>query len=257
VITSRTRAILPVHLFGQPASMSDLSALAHEHSLLVIEDAAQAIGATFEDRQVGSLGNAGCFSFFPTKNLGAFGDGGLLTTNDQALAETVRALRSHGFSPKHHSRRVGGNFRLDALQAAILRVKLPHLPGWIERRQAHAQRYLSALAPLLDDPRSGAADLGLPHARPGRSHVYNQFVLQTPERDALAAHLARRGIESERYYPVPIHLQESCAPLGYQLGDFPNAEALARTCLALPMYPELEEWMIDSITQALLEFYAR
>jgi dTDP-4-amino-4,6-dideoxygalactose transaminase len=248
-ITPRTRAILPVHLFGQAADMSALRSLAARHSLFVVEDAAQALGATFRGARVGALGHVACFSFFPTKNLGAFGDGGLLTTNDAALAELARSLRSHGFSRKHHSRRVGGNFRLDALQAAILRVKLPHLERWNARRRAHARRYLAAFGQL--------DMLELPRELPARKHVYNQFVVRSPERNALAAWLADGGVGTECYYPFPIHLQDACAHLGYGPGDFPNAEATARECLALPIFPELAETAIDVVANRVLEFYAR
>jgi dTDP-4-amino-4,6-dideoxygalactose transaminase len=220
-ISPRTRAILPVHLFGQAADMSALKALAEGHSLHLVEDAAQALGATFHGQRVGTLGDFGCFSFFPTKNLGGFGDGGLLTTNDDALAELARSLRGHGFGAKHHSQRLGGNFRLDALQAAVLRVKLPYLQGFLELT--------------------------------GRTHVYNQFVVRSPARAALASHLAERGIRTERYYPLPIHLQETCAPLGYKPGDFPEAEAAASESLALPIFPELEDWMLNAVVDALSE----
>jgi dTDP-4-amino-4,6-dideoxygalactose transaminase len=249
-ITVRTRALLPVHLFGQAADMGALRSLAAEHSLSLIEDAAQALGATLHGEAVGTLGDVACFSFFPTKNLGAFGDGGLVATNDDALADTARRLRSHGFSPKHHSRRVGGNFRLDALQAAILRVKLPYLPRWNELRRDHARRYREALAGQTES-------LTLPTEVPGRSHVYNQFVLRSPERDALAAHLGAHGIGTERYYPFPVHLQEACAHLRHQPGDFPEAEACARECLALPIFPELEACMLNTVSKRVLEFCAR
>jgi dTDP-4-amino-4,6-dideoxygalactose transaminase len=249
-IGPRTRAILPVHLFGQAADMSALKALAESHSLYLIEDAAQALGATFDGQRVGTLGDFGCFSFFPTKNLGGFGDGGLLTTNADALAELARSLRGHGFGAKHHSQRLGGNFRLDALQAAVLRVKLPYLEGFNSRRRKNARHYLEAAASLNDD-------LRLPLELTGRKHVYNQFVLRSPARAALASHLAERGIRTERYYPLPIHLQETCAPLGYKLGDFPQAEAAARESLALPIFPELEDWMLNAVVEALGEFSAR
>jgi dTDP-4-amino-4,6-dideoxygalactose transaminase len=246
-ITPRTRAILPVHLFGQAADMNALKALAERHSLHLIEDAAQALGATLDGQRLGAIGDFGCFSFFPTKNLGAFGDGGLLTTNDDTRAERARSLRSHGFGAKHHSQRLGGNFRLDALQAAILRVKLPHLEGFNARRRKNAQHYLAACADLQPN-------LQLPRELTGRHHVYHQFVVRSPQRDALAAHLAERGIRAERYYPIPIHLQQACAQLGHQPGDFPEAEAAARESLALPIFPELETWMLNAVSDALCEF---
>ena len=248
-ITLRTRAILPVHLFGQAADMGALRDVAARHSLSLIEDAAQALGAGFGGERVGSLGHIACFSFFPTKNLGAFGDGGLVATSDDALAEAVRALRNHGFSPKHHSRRVGGNFRLDALQAAILRTKLPHLARWNALRSDHARRYLEAFAAL--------GGLILPRALPGREHVYNQFVVRSAQRDGLAAWLTERGVGTEQYYPFPIHLQEACAHLAHRPGDFPNAEAAARESLALPIFPELDEQAQGIVIRRVLEFFTR
>ena len=250
-ITERTRAILPVHLFGQAADMSSLRALAEERSLRIVEDAAQAIGATQHGTRVGGLGDFGCFSFFPTKNLGGFGDGGLVTTNDDQLAALARSLRGHGFGEKHHSQRLGGNFRLDALQAAILRAKLPYLDGFNARRRKNAARYLELNNPAL------ASALALPRELPGRLHVYNQFVVRSPERDALAAHLLQRGIRTEQYYPFPIHLQDVCARFGHRVGDFPEAEAAARESLALPIYPELEDWMLNAVAEALSEFSRR
>jgi dTDP-4-amino-4,6-dideoxygalactose transaminase len=244
-MTSRTRAILPVHLFGQAADMGALRSLAEAHSLSLVEDAAQALGARYQGKLVGSLGHLACFSFFPTKNLGAFGDGGLVATNDEALAAKVRSLRSHGFAPKHHSRRVGGNYRLDALQAAVLRVKLPHLERWNALRRDHAAYYLDALADL--------ETLTLPRALAGRGHVYNQFVVRSVQCEAIAAHLAKHGVSSQRYYPFPIHLQDACAHLGYERGAFPIAEACARECLALPIYPELEPWMLRTVVSRVRE----
>jgi dTDP-4-amino-4,6-dideoxygalactose transaminase len=243
-LTSRTRAILPVHLFGQAADMRALRALANQHQLALVEDAAQALGAALHGKRAGGLADIGCFSFFPTKNLGAFGDGGLVTTDDDGLAELARSLRGHGFSAKHFSQRLGGNYRLDALQAAVLRVKLPYLEGLNARRRKNAQHYLDAA--------SGA--FGLPRELPGRTHVYNQFVVRSPARDALAAHLSARGISSEHYYPFPIHLQPACAHLGYRIGSFPEAEAAARQSLALPIFPELEDWMLNAVAEALRTF---
>lgn len=243
-ITPRTRAILPVHLFGQVADMVALRAIAERHRLALIEDAAQAIGATLNGAYAGALGDIGCFSFFPTKNLGAFGDGGLLTTNDGRLAELARSHRSHGFGAKHVSQRVGGNYRLDALQAAVLRVKLPYLDRFNARRRKNAQLYFDAAPSWLD----------LPRELPGRKHVYHQFVVRCAERDALATHLAAQGIRTEHYYPVPIHLQPACAQLGRGSGSFPNAEAAARQSLALPIFPELEDWMLSAVAEALRSF---
>ncbi|HEX2674545.1 MAG TPA: DegT/DnrJ/EryC1/StrS family aminotransferase [Polyangiaceae bacterium] len=244
-LTSRTRAILPVHLFGQAADMRALRAIARQNQLALIEDAAQALGATLHGERVGTLGDLACFSFFPTKNLGGFGDGGLVTTNDDGLAELARSLRGHGFSAKHLSQRLGGNYRLDALQAAVLRVKLPYLERFNARRRGHARKYLQA----------GSCDaLMLPEELPGRMHVYHQFVVRSRERDALAAHLAARGIATERYYPHPIHLQPACAHLGHVPGSFPEAEAAAQQSLALPIFPELEDWMSNAVADALASF---
>ncbi len=241
VMSERTRAILPVHLFGQAADMTALRALARHHSVALIEDAAQALGATLHGERVGTWGDMGCFSFFPSKNLGAFGDGGLVSTNDDRLAALARSLRNHGFGAKHHSQRLGGNFRLDALQAAILRVKLPHLASFNARRREHAARYLQ----------SASGSLRLPRELEARQHVYHQFVIRSPEREALAARLAARGIATEHYYPTPIHLQKACADLGYRAGAFPEAEAAARESLAVPIFPELEGWMVSTVAEAL------
>jgi dTDP-4-amino-4,6-dideoxygalactose transaminase len=235
-ITPRTRALIPVHLYGQCADMDPLLALARTHGLAVIEDAAQAIGATYKGRPAGAMGQAGCFSFFPSKNLGAFGDAGLLTTTDAALAHEVALLRNHGAEPKYFHQRIGGNFRLDALQAAVLRIKLPHLARWTAMRQANAARYDALFAG------SGAADrIRLPHRAADRTHIFNQYVIRVPKRDAVRAQLDRAGIGTEIYYPVPFHLQECFASLGYRAGAFPHAEAAAAETLALPIYGELTE----------------
>jgi len=244
-LTPRTRAILPVHLFGQAADMGRLRSIASQNQLALIEDAAQALGATLHGERVGTLGDMACFSFFPTKNLGAFGDGGLVTTNDEKLAELARSLRGHGFSAKHFSQRLGGNYRLDALQAAVLRVKLPYLDGFNARRRNHARQYLAA---TTNDA------IQLPRELTSRTHVYHQFVLRSRERDALAAHLEACGIRTERYYPHPIHLQPACARLGYRVGSFPEAESAAQQSLALPIFPELEAWMVGAIAEALGSF---
>lgn len=246
-LSSRTRAILPVHLFGQAADLTALGALAKQHGLALVEDAAQALGATWLGERVGGLGDFGCFSFFPTKNLGGFGDGGLVTTNDERLATLARSLRGHGFISKHQSTRLGGNYRLDALQAAVLRVKLPHLESFNAARREHAQAYLEC----------ATQSLGSPRELPGRRHVYHQFVLRSANRAALAAHLSERGIPFEHYYPYPIHLQPVCAHLGYRAGDFPEAERAARETLALPIFPELEPWMESEIGCALRDYGAK
>jgi dTDP-4-amino-4,6-dideoxygalactose transaminase len=235
-ITARTRVIIPVHLYGQCADIDPLLDEAKRCGLAVLEDAAQAIGATYKGRQAGSMGIAGCFSFFPSKNLGAFGDAGLLTTNDDALAHEVRLLRNHGAEPKYFHKRIGGNFRLDALQAAVLRVKLPHLDRWSARRRENAGRY-----DRLFRESAGAERISLPTRDPACEHIFNQYVVRVPDRDAVRARLEAAGIGSEVYYPVPFHLQECFAPLGHRPGDFPVAEAAAAETLALPIYSELTE----------------
>jgi dTDP-4-amino-4,6-dideoxygalactose transaminase len=243
----RTRAIIPVHLYGQCADMDPLLAQAERFGLAVIEDAAQAIGSTYKGRHAGSMGAAGCFSFFPSKNLGAFGDAGLLTTNDETLAREVRLLRNHGAEPKYFHRRIGGNFRLDALQAAVLRVKLPHLDGWSARRRENADRYDRLFG------ESGAADrIALPVRNPDGHHVFNQYVVRVPDRDAVRARLEAAGIGSEIYYPVPFHLQECFAPLGYRQGDFPVAEKASAETLALPIYSELTEAQQRDVVEAIV-----
>ncbi len=233
-VSPRTRAIVPVHLFGLCADMDQVLAIALRAGVPVIEDACQAIGATYGGRQAGSMGALGCFSFFPSKNLGAFGDAGLVTSGDAALAGDVALLRNHGAEPKYVHTRIGGNFRLDALQAAVLRVKLPHLTRWTDMRRANAARYRGML-----DEAGISGDLILPIEPEGRGHVFNQFVIRVPRRDRVRTRLAERGIATEIYYPIPFHLQECFAPLGYVRGDFPEAEAAADATLALPIYGEL------------------
>jgi dTDP-4-amino-4,6-dideoxygalactose transaminase len=248
--TARTRVLMPVHLFGQAADMSAIVALAYEYDLKIIEDAAQAIGATDHGGKVGGLGNLGCFSFFPSKNLGGFGDAGLVTTNDDALAHKVRLLRNHGMEPKYFHKLVGGNFRIDAIQAAVLRVKLPHLAGWTDGRRANAARYRQLFA---------EAGLGgivtLPSERADRYHIYNQFVIRVPERDGLKAHLDAAGVGTEIYYPVPFHRQECFASLGYRPGDFPHAEKAAAEVLAIPIYPELTAAQQEFVVEQIAAYY--
>src|SRR3954469_23750549 len=247
-IGRRTRAMIPVHLYGQCADMDPILELGRRSNVTVIEDAAQAIGATCRGRQAGSMGKIGCFSFFPSKNLGAFGDAGLLTTTDDALAHEVRLLRNHGAEPKYYHKRIGGNFRLDALQAAVLRVKLPHLERWSEMRRANADRYDG----LFRD--SAVADrVTLPARAPDRNHIFNQYVVRVPNRDAVRAHLERAGIGSEIYHPVPFHLQDCFTPLGYRKGAFPAAEAAAAETLALPIYGELTESQQRAVVDAIVE----
>ena len=250
-ITRRTRVIMPVHLYGQMADMDPIMAIAARHKLIVIEDAAQAIGSEYKGKRAGSIGQFGCFSFFPSKNLGGFGDGGMVTTNDPALAERVKWLRNHGMNPKYYHKYVGGNFRLDALQAAVLRVKLKYLDDWTADRQRNADRYrrLFAEAGL-------AGEIALPHDLGFGRHIYNQFVIRTGRRDAVIACLKERKIGHEIYYPVPLHLQECFADLGYRAGAFPHREAAAQETLALPIYPELTEEMQAVVVEAVAAAYA-
>jgi dTDP-4-amino-4,6-dideoxygalactose transaminase len=251
-LSSRTKAIIPVHLYGLCADMDPLLAMTGAAGVPVIEDACQAIGATYRGRQAGSMGRVGCFSFFPSKNLGAFGDAGLVTTNDAALAHEIRLLRNHGAEPKYFHQRVGGNFRLDAIQAAVLRVKLPHLAQWTRMRRENAVRYLRMFK------EAGLADtVTLPSEPDGRHHIYNQFVVHVPDRDRVRDRLSELGIGCEIYYPVPFHLQECFAPLGYRRGEFPHAEAAAATSLALPIYGELTVAQQEAVVAALADALSR
>jgi dTDP-4-amino-4,6-dideoxygalactose transaminase len=248
-ITSRTRAIIPVHLFGRMADMESILDVARARGIAVIEDAAQAIGAERAGRRAGSVGAMACFSFYPTKNLGAFGDAGLLTTNDADLAERVRMLRNHG-SPglrnKYEHRLLGGNFRLDALQAAVLRIKLRHLEAWTARRRENASRYRELL--------SAFGALQLPEETSNERHVYNQFVIRSSHRDELRAHLANRGIGSDVYYPEPLHLALCFKDLGGRAGDYPASERASKESLALPIYPELTPEMVSQVAGAVLSY---
>ena len=245
-LSARTKAIVPVHLYGLCADMDPLLAIAAETGVPIVEDACQAIGATYKGRQAGAMGCAGCFSFFPSKNLGAFGDGGLVTTQDVALGREIRRLRNHGSETKYYHEEIGGNFRLDALQAAVLRVKLPHLPAWSRMRRENAARYRELLS-------SRAADIGLPFEPGGRLHIYNQFIVRVPSRDRVREFLTGHGIGTEVYYPVPFHLQECFAGLGYPRGAFPEAEAAAESTLALPIYGELSSEQQRAVAETLIE----
>ena len=248
--TPATRAIIPVHLYGLMSDMTPLMDVARRRALPVVEDAAQAIGAHRGGCSAGSAGDIGCFSFFPTKNLGAFGDAGLVTTNDEALGHALRLIRVHGSEPKYFHKMIGGNFRMDAIQAAVLRVKAPHLAGWTEGRRRNARKYRELI---------GAAGLDrhvtVPVEPSDAFHIYHQFVIRVEKRDALRAHLHSRGVETEIYYPVPLHLQECFAPLGYQNGAFPHAEAAARDTLALPIYSELTDAQLAHVVDAMAEFF--
>ncbi len=267
-ITERTKAIIPVHLYGQMADMDPIVDLAKRHGLRVIEDAAQAIGAEYKDRRAGSVGDLGCFSFFPSKNLGAFGDGGMVTTNDPELADKVKLLRNHGYRPKYYNKIVGGNFRLDALQAAILRVKLKYLDDWTTARQANAKRYggLFADSGLLDRGLVEAPQLGTSNPKPETRnskletrHIYNQFVIRVAKeaRDDLRTYLKDGNIGTEIYYPVPAHVQECFQDLGYKAGDMPESEAAAAETIALPIYPELTDAQLQYVVDQIASFFAK
>ena len=248
---ARVRAIMPVHLYGQVAHMNALSSIAARYDLEVIEDAAQAIGA--EDaahNRAGSLGDVGCLSFFPTKNLGAFGDAGMCVANDAALAERMEILRVHGGKPKYYHAFIGGNFRIDELQAAILNIKLKHLDAWSTGRQRNAAYYDAAFART-----NGAGAIETPRAESGVRHIYNQYVIRARNRDALRAHLAAAGIGTEIYYPLPLHLQQCFAYLGHQAGDFPHSERAATETLALPIYPELTEAQLQYVVDTITGYY--
>jgi dTDP-4-amino-4,6-dideoxygalactose transaminase len=233
-MTPRTRAIIPVHLYGLCADMDPLAEAARRHDVAIVEDAAQAIGATYNGRPAGSLGDFGCFSFFPSKNLGGFGDSGLVTVDTDERRDLVRILRVHGSSPKYYHRLIGGNFRIDPLQAAVLRVKAPHLQAWTEARRSNARTYRE----LFDEYRL-AEVITLPEVPEGYGHVFNQFVVRMPRRDEVRSFLASRGVGTEIYYPVPFHLQECFAHLGYRRGAFPVSETAAAEVLALPVYSGL------------------
>lgn len=247
------KALMPVHLYGQMADMPSLMALAARYGLRVIEDAAQAIGAAdAHGRRAGSYGNIGCLSFFPTKNLGAFGDAGMCVTNDAILAERLDIFRVHGSKPKYYHAFIGGNFRIDELQAAVLGVKLPHLDDWSAARHRNAAQYDAAFAAA----RLGERLVGPPPAAAGARHIYNQYVVRARDRDALRKYLADNGIGTEIYYPVPLHLQECFQYLGHGVGSFPESERAAAETLALPIYPELTEAQIAYVAEKVAGFYA-
>jgi len=244
------------------ADMDPIMEFAARNQLYVIEDAAQAIGAEYRGRRAGSIGHLGCFSFFPSKNLGGFGDGGMVTTNDPTLADQIKLLRNHGYRPKYYNKVVGGNFRLDAIQAAILRVKLKFLDTWTEGRKRNAATYrrlfaeagMSIQAELRPSDTSGVV---LPVELPSSRHIYNQFIIRTGQRDSLMAHLTEQQIGTEIYYPVPMHLQACFTDLGYEADDFPVSESAANETLALPIYPELTEDMISTVVNAITGFMTR
>lgn len=248
-ITPRTKAIMPVHLYGQMADMDAIMAVAKAHRLHVIEDAAQAIGSELAGRRAGSIGAIGCYSFYPTKNLGAVGDAGLVTTNDAALGSKMEKLRNHGQAEQYFHHWVGGNFRMDSLQGAVLSVKLRHLESWTTGRRSHAAIYNRLLATCKQ--------VTTPAEQPGRRHIYNQYVIRCANRDALAAHLKQQGIGSAVYYPLGLHLQPCFADLGYKKGDFPLTEAATQEVLALPIAPELSDQQIEYVAAEIKKFYGK
>ena len=258
VLTDKTKAIIPVHLYGQCADMAPIMDIAKRHNLSVIEDAAQAIGSEHRDgRRACSMGTIGCLSFFPSKNLGCLGDGGMAITNDSELAERMRILRVHGSKPKYYHKVIGGNFRLDTIQAAVLNVKLNYLDGWTKRRQENAERYelLFRQSGLVESgkvrlPEAVYRSEGVKHY-----HIYNQFVLRVERRDALMEHLKQKGIGAEIYYPVPFHLQECFQYLGHKKGDFPESERAANETIAIPIYPELTPAQQTEVVEAIATFY--
>ncbi len=250
-ITPRTRVIIPVHLYGQTADMDRIALIAREHKLFVLEDAAQAVGAIHKGRCAGTLGDAAALSFYPTKNLGGFGDGGMMLTGDPAMARALARLRVHGMEPKYHHHEVGFNSRLDALQAAVLRVKLRYLDDWTQRRRQAAERYRS-----LFEAQRLTEHVVLPCERAANVHVYNQYVIRVPAavRDPLRDYLTARQIGTEIYYPIPLHLQPCFASLGHRTGDFPIAESAAQQTIALPMYPELTDEQQRAVVVSIRQF---
>jgi len=245
-ITEKTKAIIPVHLFGQVAQMKPIIKIAKRHKVAVVEDAAQAIGATQDGIICGNFGDCGCFSFYPTKNLGAFGDGGLVISNNEELADKIKFLRNHGQNPQYFYKLIGGNFRLDGIQGAVLAVKLKYLDGWSEKRRQNAALYDEILA---DSP------VRTPKIDPNNISIYHQYTITTPERDQLQKFLADNKISSAIFYPKPLHLQECFGNLGYKQGDFPVSERLCDEVLSLPVYPELTTEQIEYVAQTIIKFY--
>ncbi len=247
-ITKKTKAIMPVHLFGQIADMDSIMEVAKKHNLPVIEDACQTIGATYKGKKAGTIGTAGCFSFFPSKNLGTAGDGGMIVANDAAFGEKLSILRMHGSKPKYYHQMVGGNFRLDTVHAAVLKVKLPLLDAWSEGRRKNAAAYDKALADLTCVKR--------PYIAPGNVSIYNQYVLRVPKRNELRDFLAKNDIGTEIYYPLSLHEQKCFLSLGHKRGDFPESEKAADETVAIPIYPELSADQIAYVAGKIKEFYA-
>jgi dTDP-4-amino-4,6-dideoxygalactose transaminase len=248
VAGDKTKAIIPVHLFGQMADMDPVMAVADEHNIAVIEDAAQSISSTYKGKKAGSIGMVGCFSFFPSKNLGGIGDGGMVVTNNEELYNRLFIMRNHGSRPKYYHRCVGGNFRLDPIQAAALLVKLPHLDDWSQRRRENAAYYDKKFAGTL---------VQTPYINPACVTIYNQYVIRVPRRDEVLAHLKANDIGCEIYYPVPMHLQECFSYLGCREGDFPEAEKAAAEVMAIPVYPELTDEMKDVVVDTILSFLGK
>lgn len=245
-VTRRTKAIMPVHLFGQMADMDPVMEIANKYDLACIEDAAQSITSTYKGRKAGSIGTVGCFSFFPSKNLGGAGDGGMVVTNDEDVYNRLKIMRNHGSNPKYYHKFVGGNFRLDPIQAAVLLVKLPHLDDWSAARRRNAAFY---------DERFAGTAVQTPYVNSDCVSIYNQYVIRVPERDRLVAYLREENIGCEIYYPLPAHLQECFGNLGHTKGDFPEAEKASQQVLAIPVYPELTDRMKDHVVNAALSFY--
>jgi len=245
VVTEKTKAIMPVHLYGQMADMEPIMETAEKHNLAVIEDAAQSISSTYKGKKAGSIGTAGCFSFFPSKNLGGIGDGGMAVTNDEQLYHRLFIMRNHGGKPKYYHKYVGGNFRLDPIQAAALLVKLPYLDEWSQGRRQNAAYY---------NKKFEGTPIAIPYISDDCVSIYNQYVIRVPRRDEVMAHLKEHNIGCEIYYPVPMHLQECFAYLGYEEGDFPAAEKAAKEVLALPVYPELSDEMKDYVADTVISF---
>jgi len=244
-VTEKTKAIMPVHLYGQMADMEPIMEVAKKHNIALIEDAAQSITSTYKGKKAGSIGTAGCFSFFPSKNLGGIGDGGMIVTNDKKLYERAFIMRNHGSKPKYYHELIGGNFRLDPIQAVALLVKLPYLNGWSEARRKNAAYYNKKFEGTV---------VQVPYINPDCVTIYNQYVIRVPRRDEVVAHLKENNIGCEIYYPVPMHLQKCFAYLGYKEGDFPEAEKAAKEVMALPIYPELTDEMKDCVAETILSY---
>lgn len=249
-ITEKTKAIIPVHLYGQMANMDPIMEIAKKHDLYVVEDAAQAIGSTYKGKQVGEMSSAATYSFFPTKNLGAYGDGGMIVSNNDDLAEQASVIRVHGSKPKYHHHVLGYNSRLDEMQAAVLSVKLPHLPTWSENRRKHAAYYTEQLDATVGD------FVVTPIEVEGNYHVFHQYTLRVEKRDELQEFLKEQGIATMIYYPIPLHQQPVFKDLGYKEGDLPETEKAAKEAMSLPMFPELKQEQQDLIIQKILEFYS-